>query len=114
MDYGIRSGKNPKLGYAHGTPRYSRLSKSLSLGMPPEGIPSFGNFTWSYIFIRHIICVLLGASFILLEFAFCYLEQCFASFISIKVALIAFTMPILQVFMLLFENRKFTAIAKIP
>ena len=35
-------------------------------------------------------------------------------FISIKVALIAFTMPILEVHMLLFENRKFTAVAKIP
>ena len=48
MDYGIRSGK------------------SLSLGMPRKASPlssSFiGNFTWSYIFIRHMICVLLGAS----------------------------------------------------
>ena len=49
MDYGIRSGK------------------SLSLGMPRKASPlssSFiGNFSWSYIFIRHMICVLLGASF---------------------------------------------------
>ena len=49
MDYGIRSGK------------------SLSLGMPRKASPlssSFiGNFTWSYIFIHHMICVLLGASF---------------------------------------------------
>ena len=48
MDYGIRSGK------------------SLSLGMPRKASPlssSFiGNFTWSYIFIHHMICVLLGAS----------------------------------------------------
>ena len=48
MDYGIRSGK------------------SLSLGMPRMASPlssSFiGNFTWSYIFIRHMICVFLGAS----------------------------------------------------
>ena len=48
MDYGIRSGK------------------SLNLGMPRKASPlssSFiGNFTWSYIFIRHMICVLLGAS----------------------------------------------------
>ena len=48
MDYGIRSGK------------------SLSLGMPRKASPlssSFiGNFTWSYIFIRHMICVFLGAS----------------------------------------------------
>ena len=49
MDYGIRSGK------------------SLRLGMPRKASPlssSFiGNFTWSYIFIHHMICVLLGASF---------------------------------------------------
>ena len=43
-------------------------------------------------------CVCLERQFILLGFACCYLEKCFASFISIKVALIAFTMPILQVF----------------
>ena len=56
----------------------------------------------------------LERQFILLGFALCYLEQCFASFISIEVALIAFTMPILEVHMLLFENRKFTAVAIIP
>ena len=48
MDYGIR------------------IAKSLSLGMPRKASPlssSFiGNFTWSYIFIRHMICVLFGAS----------------------------------------------------
>ena len=48
MDYGIRSGK------------------SLSLGMPRKASPlssSFiGNFTWSYIFTPHMICVLLGVS----------------------------------------------------
>ena len=41
-------------------------SKQLTLGMPRKASPlssSFiGNFTWSYIFIRHMICVLLGAS----------------------------------------------------
>ena len=49
MDYGIRCGK------------------SLSLGIPRMASPlssSFiGNFTWSYIFIHDMICVLLGASF---------------------------------------------------
>ena len=49
MDYGIRSGK------------------SLSLGIPRMASPLsstfIGNFTWSYIFIHHMICVLLGASF---------------------------------------------------
>ena len=52
--------------------------------------------------------------FILLGFACCYLEQCFASFISLNMALIAFTMPILEAHMLLFENRKFIAVAIIP
>ena len=41
------------------------------LGDAPEGIPlsssSIGNFTWSYIFIHHMICVLLGASFSLVS-----------------------------------------------
>ena len=45
----------------------SRSLKHLSLGMPRMASPlssSFiGNFTWSYIFIHHMICVLLGASF---------------------------------------------------
>ena len=51
MNYGIGSGK------------------SLRLGMPRKASPlssSFiGNFTWSYIFIHHMICVLLGASCII-------------------------------------------------
>ena len=38
--------KETKLGDAHGTPRYSRVAKSLSLGMPPEGIPSFVFVHW--------------------------------------------------------------------
>ena len=66
MDYGIRSGK------------------SLSLGMPRKASPLsslfIGNFTWSYIFIHHMICVLLGASiyfvricFLLFRTMFCIL-----------------------------------------
>ena len=43
-----------------------RRHKSSRLGMPQKASPlssSFiGNFTWSYIFIHHMICVLLGAS----------------------------------------------------
>ena len=58
--------QEPKLGDAHGTPRYSRITKILSLGMPRKVSPlssSFiGNFTWSNIFICRMICVLLGAS----------------------------------------------------
>ena len=56
MDYGTRSGK------------------SLSLGMPRKASPlsssSIGNFTWSYIFIHHMICVLLGASCMIWVFVF--------------------------------------------
>src|SRR3989337_1823004 len=42
--------------------------QATKLGDAPKGIPSFvsdiiGNLTWSYNFIRHMICVLLGASF---------------------------------------------------
>ena len=48
MDYGIRSGKSLSLGMTKASP----LSSSF-----------IGNFTWSYIFIHHMICVLLGASF---------------------------------------------------
>ena len=66
--------QEPKLGDAHGTARYSRIAKSLSLGMPRKASPllsSFiSNFTWSYIFICHMICVLLGASCIILVFDF--------------------------------------------
>ena len=119
MDYGIRSGK------------------SLSLGIPkaPQGniqgqprAEAWGCPGWHPIFHLRSSVTLLGAiflfatwyvfylerQFILLGFSCCYLEQCFASFISIKVALIAFTMPILEVHMLLFENRKFTDVAIIP
>ena len=42
--------------------------------MPRKASPlssSFiGNFTWSYIFIHHMICVLLGASFLLVSILF--------------------------------------------
>ena len=33
----------------------------------PLSSSSIGNFTWSYIFIHHMICVLLGASFSLVS-----------------------------------------------
>ena len=68
--------QEPNLGDSQGTPRYnSRTPKSLSLGMPRKATPlsssSISNFTCSYIFIRHMICVLLGASFYLLLLACC-------------------------------------------
>ena len=67
MYYGIRSGKSLSLGMPM-APQYNpRTTKSLSLGMPRKASPlsssSIGNFTWRYIFIHHMICVLLGASF---------------------------------------------------
>ena len=68
MDYGIRSGKSLRLGMPKAPQGYiqGRL-KRLSLGMPRKASPLssslIGNFTWSYIFIHHMICVLLGASF---------------------------------------------------
>ena len=100
MDYGIRSGK------------------SLSLGMPRKASPlstlSIGNFTWSYIFIHHMICVLLGASFYFLSFFLMLVIIMFCIFSFNKKSRIAFAMLILLVCMLLFENRKFTAVAKIP
>ena len=61
--------QDPKLGDAQGTLRkYSRKVQATKLGDAPEGIPSFvfniiGNLTWSYVFIRHMIWVLFGASF---------------------------------------------------
>src|SRR3954469_8385668 len=67
MDYGTRSGKSLSLGMpkAH-QGKIQEQPKILSLGMPRKASPllssSIGNFTWSYIFIHHMICVLLGAS----------------------------------------------------
>ena len=66
--------KHPKIRDAQGTPRwYSRKIQVTKLGDAPEGIPSFvsniiGNLTRSYIFIHHMICVLLGASFYFVSF----------------------------------------------
>ena len=57
------------------------MSNQLSLGMPPSGIPAFFQqlsvFTQGYIFIRHMICVLLGASCMIWVFA-CFI-LCFKS-----------------------------------
>ena len=58
-----------------------RRSKQLSLGMPRVASPLSSNdhryFTRSYIFIRHILCVLLGASCMIWVFA-CFI-LCFKS-----------------------------------
>ena len=68
MDYGIRSGKSLSLGIPKAPQgKIQGQPKSLSLGMhrtaSPPSSSFIGNFTWSYIFIHHMICVLLGASF---------------------------------------------------
>ena len=102
----IRSDKKLILGIPKAPLRkYSRKIQATKLGDAPEGIPSFvsniiGNFTWSYVFIRHMICVLLGASiyffrifFLLFRIMFCifYFNKsgndslCHAYFASIHV-----------------------------
>ena len=72
MDYGTRSGKSLRLGMPKAP--QGRTPISQSLGMPWKASPlsssSIGNFTWSYIFIHHMICVLLGASCMIWVFAF--------------------------------------------
>ena len=71
MDYGTRSGKSLSLGMPMAPQDNIRTTKSLSLGMPRMASPlscSFsGNLTWSYIYIHHMICVMLGASFSLVS-----------------------------------------------
>ena len=71
----IRSDKTLRLGMIKEPHVHIQgISKQLSLGMPRKASPlsstSIGNFTWSYIFIRHIICVLLGASCTIWIFSF--------------------------------------------
>ena len=72
IDYGIRSGKSLSLGMPMAPQDNLRTPKSPILGMPRKASPlsstSIGNFTWSYIFIHHMICVLLGASCIIWVF----------------------------------------------
>ena len=56
--------------------------------MPRKASPlssSFiGNFTWSYIFIRHMICVLLGASFYFVSICLLLFRIMFCIFIFNK------------------------------
>ena len=74
MDYGISSGKSLSLGMPMAPQDIQEQPKAQSWGFPGKASPlssSFiGNFTWSYIFIRHMICVLLGASCMILVFSF--------------------------------------------
>ena len=71
-----------------------------------------GNFTWSYIFIRHMICVLLGASFDFVSI--CLLLLLFCIFGSIKMSRIAFAMLILLVYMLLLKTESLPLLQKFP
>ena len=71
----IRSDKTLSLGITKAPQGDNQgRSKQLSLGMPRKASPlsssSIGNFTWGYIFIHHMICVLLGASCMIWVFVF--------------------------------------------
>ena len=118
MDYGIRSDKTLSLGIRKATQgNIQGRSKQLILGMPRKASPlssptlSVTSLEAISLFITWYV-FFLERQFILLGLACCYLEKCFASLFSIKMSRIAFTMLILQVYMLLFENRKSTAVAK--
>ena len=80
MDEGVRSKNSLSLGMTHGIPRYYLKEKQRTkLGDARVASPLSSNdhqyFTWSYIFIRHISWVLLGASCMIRDFAcftFCF------------------------------------------
>ena len=81
----IRSGKSLSLGMPKAPQGniYGRL-KDLSLGMPSAQMASPLSssklsvyLTWNYIFILHMICVLLGASFVLLGFVCLFAQSLF-------------------------------------
>ena len=60
-------------------------SKQLSLGMPRKASPLSSpklsvNLTWSYVFIHHMICVLLGASFYFVYICFLLFRIMFCIF----------------------------------
>ena len=71
----IRSDNTLSLGMGKATQgNIQGRSKQLSLGMPRKASPlsssSIGNFSWSYVFIHHMISVLLGASCMIWVFSF--------------------------------------------
>ena len=76
MDKEIRSGKRSSLGIPKASQANFKDTKNPKLGDAPGRHPlsrlqSIGNVTWGYIFIHHMICVLLGASCIVGVFSFC-------------------------------------------
>ena len=76
----MRSKKSLSLGMPQNPKLLSKESKQLSLGMPRVASPLSKDqryFTRSYIFIRHILCVLLGASCMIWDFP-CFI-LCFKS-----------------------------------
>ena len=100
MDYGIRRGK------------------SLSLGMPRKASPlssSFiGNFTWSYIFIHHMICVLLGASFYFVRICLLLFRTMFCIFYFNKSGIDSLYYAYFTSLYVAVWKQKFTAVAIIP
>ena len=76
MDKEIKSGKISRFGMPKAPQVDSRMPKKPKLGDAPGRHPLFrlqsiGNVTWGYIFIHHMLCVLLGASCIIGVFYFC-------------------------------------------
>src|SRR3990170_7967091 len=78
MDNGIKSGKSLSLGMPKTFQAKFKDTIKPKLGDAPGRHPLFrlqsiGNFTWDYIFIYHMICVLLGVSCMIRVFAFCFI-----------------------------------------
>ena len=76
MDNGIKRGKSLSLGWPKSSQAKFKDTKKPKLGdalgrHPLFLLQSIGNVTWSYIFIHHMIYVLLGASCIIGVFYFC-------------------------------------------
>ena len=80
---GIRSGNTLSLGMPKAPQgNIQRRHKRLSLGMPRTAPPLSSTIhryvTWSYIFIHHMIWVLLGALFSLVRFCFSFPQSLFS------------------------------------
>ena len=73
-----------------------------------------GNFSWSYSFIHHMICVLLGAPFYFVSFCFLLVRIMFFIFSFNKKVKDSLCHAYFASIHLAAENRKFTAVAKIP
>ena len=89
MDKEIRSGKSSSLGMPKASQAKFKDTKKPKLGDAPGRHPLFrlqsiGNVTWSYIFIHHMICVLLGASCIIGVFSFCCVTIILAAHLLIE------------------------------